>query len=117
MMVVVVVVVVVDDPATHLPPTKVRPSLLEQVLQATPPSLKVNEYDPGGQVETQALPLGMRPFPQLEHTFPGSTPNAMYTIEKSSTVLEAVTVRMKLLSMDEVKSRGRDRLRATRFNP
>lgn len=37
--VVVVVVVVVADPATHFPFTKISPSLLGQLLQATPPSL------------------------------------------------------------------------------
>lgn len=41
-LVVVVVVVVVLDPAIHFPLTKICPSLLEQVLQATPPSLYVN---------------------------------------------------------------------------
>lgn len=37
--VVVVLVVVVVLPSTHLPPTKIKPRSLEQVLQATPPSL------------------------------------------------------------------------------
>lgn len=37
--VVVVVVVVVLAPLTHCPPTKMNPSSLGQVLQATPPSL------------------------------------------------------------------------------
>ena len=37
--VVVVVVVVVLDPAIHFPLTKICPSLFEQLLQATPPSL------------------------------------------------------------------------------
>lgn len=39
MVVVVVVVVVVLDPATHFPLTRMSPSLLEQLLQPTPPSL------------------------------------------------------------------------------
>lgn len=37
--VLVVTVVVVTVPWTHLPPERMKPSLLEQVLQATPPSL------------------------------------------------------------------------------
>ena len=36
---VVTVVVVVLDPATHFPFTKIKPNLLEQLLQATPLSL------------------------------------------------------------------------------
>lgn len=37
--VVVVVVVTVVLPGTHLPPDRMSPSLLEQVMQPTPPSL------------------------------------------------------------------------------
>lgn len=37
--VLVVTVVVVVVPTTHFPPLKMNPNLLEQVLQATPPSL------------------------------------------------------------------------------
>jgi hypothetical protein len=37
--VLVVTVVVVTVPCTHFPPARMKPSLLEQVLQATPPSL------------------------------------------------------------------------------
>jgi hypothetical protein len=38
-MVVLVEVVTVVFPAEHFPADKIKPSLLEQVLQATPPSL------------------------------------------------------------------------------
>lgn len=37
--VLVVTVLVVTVPGTHFPPARTNPSLLEQVLQATPPSL------------------------------------------------------------------------------
>jgi len=36
---VITVVVVVLDPATHLPLTKIKPNLFEQLLHPTPPSL------------------------------------------------------------------------------
>jgi hypothetical protein len=72
--IIVVVVEVLTEPFTHLPLARMSPSLLEQVLQATPPSLNVNAYEAGSQDATQLFPLGINPFPQLEQTFPGSTP-------------------------------------------
>ena len=74
--VVVVTVVVVVVAATHLPEASINPSLLEHVLQATPPSLYPNEYVPAGHPETQSAPLATNPCPQLLHTLLGSTPNA-----------------------------------------
>lgn len=72
MLVVTVVVVVV--PTTHFPPLKMNPNLLEQVLQATPPSLYIDEKVPLGQAFTQSPPFATNPFPQAEQTLPGKTP-------------------------------------------
>jgi hypothetical protein len=69
------------------------PSLLEQVLQATPPSLKANEKVPAGQAVTQSFPLATKPLLQLAQILLGSTPTETYTREKLSRVLEAEMVR------------------------
>lgn len=73
-MVLVVTVVVVVVPTTHFPPLRMKPNLLEQVLQATPPSLYTDEKVPLGQADTQSPPLATNPLPQAEQSFPGSTP-------------------------------------------
>lgn len=101
----VVVVEVVMDPFTHCPLTKISPNLLEQVLQPTPPSLKVNAYDEASHPPTQLLPLATNPLPQCAHTLLGITPTTIYTSENSFTILEAEMVRTKLLSMAEEKTR------------
>lgn len=74
--VVVVVVVVVLDPATHFPFTRINPSLLGQLLQATPPSLYVKAYVLSGHAAAQNPPFTMFEAPQLRHCCPGACPKA-----------------------------------------
>lgn len=72
----VVVEEVLTEPFTHLPLERIRPSLLEQVLQPTPPSLKVSAKEEASQEATQLFPLATNPALQLAQTLPGSTPTA-----------------------------------------
>lgn len=72
--VLVVTVVVEIVPGTHFPPERMNPSLLEQVLQATPPSLYAEEKVPAGQAGTQSFPLATNPLLQLAQSLLGSTP-------------------------------------------
>lgn len=113
----VVVEDVVIDPFTHSPFSSISPSLLEQVLQATPPSLNVKAYEAGSHPPTQFPPLAINPLPQLAQTLLGSTPTATYTKENSSTTLEAEIVKTKLLSMEELKASGFEPVRESRFTP
>ena len=102
----VVVVEVLTLPFTHLPLLKMSPNLEEQVLQPTPPSLKVKAYVSASQDATQLPPLTTCLFPHAAHTLPGSTPTATYTSENSSSWEEAETVSTKPLSMVDAKLRA-----------
>ena len=102
----VVVVEVLTLPFTHLPLLKISPNLEEQVLQPTPPSLKVKAYVSASQDATQLPPLTTCLFPHAAHTLPGSTPTATYTSENSSSWEEAETVSTKPLSMVDAKLRA-----------
>lgn len=113
----VVVEEVVMVPFTHCPFCKMSPNLPEQVLQATPPSLKVKAYEAGSHPPTQFAPFATNPLPQLAQTRLGSTPTATYTNENSSITLEAEIVRTKALSMEELKASGLEPVSESRFSP
>lgn len=117
MVVVVVVVVTVVFPLTHFPPERISPSLLEQLLQPTPPSLKVKEKVPGGQAETHSLPLRTRLLPQLRQASEVGTPTTTYTREKWLQTTELETERTKSSSMLEVKSMAPSLVRESRLRP
>jgi len=95
--------VVVLDPGTHLPLTRISPNLLEQLLQATPPSLYVKAYVLAGHSEKQNPLFKMLAAPQLRHCLLVNCPKATYTKEKLSIGIDELIVMMKFESILEPK--------------